>query len=189
MRSTYRRCRFLAKKKTIIFSDEAYYDLGGYVQQAKLSCLGHRKPASKNESLFGPENEQGEAVIVNDDCYRAMLNEFLFTKIEEEGIGNIWFQQDGATCHTAEATLDVLRPAFEDRIISPRADVVWPPWSCQNCRIWAQKIRTQKPVTVWSRDIIGPFFFEATLDILRPVFEDRIISPRADIVWPPRSCD
>ena len=33
-------------------------------------------------------------------------------------------------CHTAEATLDVLRPVFEDRIISHRADVVWPPRSC-----------------------------------------------------------
>ena len=44
-----------------------------------------------------------------------MLNEFLFTKIEEEDIGNIWFQQDAATCHTAEATLDVLRLVFEDR--------------------------------------------------------------------------
>ena len=30
-----------------------------------------------------------------------MLNEFLFTEIEEEDIGNIWFQQDVATCHTA----------------------------------------------------------------------------------------
>ena len=59
-----------------------------------------------------------------------MLNEFLFTKIEEEDIGNIWFQQDDATCHTAEATLDVLRPIFEDRIISRRADVVWRPRSC-----------------------------------------------------------
>ena len=29
--------------------------------------------------------------------------------------GNIWFQQDGATYHTAEATLDVLRPVSEDR--------------------------------------------------------------------------
>ena len=29
-----------------------------------------------------------------------------------------------ATCHTAEATLDVLRPVFKDRIISSRADVV-----------------------------------------------------------------
>ena len=41
----------------------------------------------------------------------------------------VWFQQDGATCHTAEAKLDVLRPVFEDRIISRRADVVWPPQS------------------------------------------------------------
>ena len=59
-----------------------------------------------------------------------MLNEFLFTKIEEKDIGNIWFQQDGATCHTTEATLDVVRPDFEDRIVSRRADVVWPLWSC-----------------------------------------------------------
>ena len=53
------------------------------------------------------------------------LNEFLLTEIEEEVIGNIWFQQDGATCHTAETTLDVLRSIFEDRIISCRADGVW----------------------------------------------------------------
>ena len=53
-----------------------------------------------------------------------MLNEFLFTKIEEEDIGNIWFQQDGATCHTAEATLHIFR------IVSRRADIVWPAQSC-----------------------------------------------------------
>ena len=29
----------------------------------------------------------------------------------------------------------------------------------------------------------------ATLDVLRPVFEDHIISRSADVVWPPRSCD
>ena len=82
-----------------------------------------------SRGIIGPfffENEQGDSVTINGDRYRAILNEFLFTKIEEEDIGNIWFQQDGATCHTAEATLDVLRPVFEDRIISPRADVVWP---------------------------------------------------------------
>ena len=28
---------------------------------------------------MGKENEQGEAVTVNSDSYRAMLNEFLFT--------------------------------------------------------------------------------------------------------------
>ena len=54
-----------------------------------------------------------------------MLNEFLITKIEEQDI-----RIEGAMCRTAEATLDVLRPVFEDRIISHRVDVVWPPWSC-----------------------------------------------------------
>ena len=55
-----------------------------------------------------------------------MFNEFLFKKIEEEDIGNIWFQQDGATCHTTEATLYVLSPVFENRIVSRRADDLTP---------------------------------------------------------------
>ena len=38
------------------------------------------------------ENKEGQAVTVNDYRYRTMLNEFLFTKTEEEDIGNIWFQ-------------------------------------------------------------------------------------------------
>ena len=54
----------------------------------------------------------------------------IWTNFEEEDIGNIWFQQDGATCHTAEATIDILRSVFEDSIISCRADVVWPNQSC-----------------------------------------------------------
>ena len=47
----------------------------------------------------------------------------------EKDIGNICFQHDGATIHTAEATLDVLRPVFKDPVISRRADVVWSPRS------------------------------------------------------------
>ena len=38
------------------------------------------------------ENEQGVAVTVNGNRYRAMLKEFLFTKIEEEDIGNRIFR-------------------------------------------------------------------------------------------------
>ena len=49
-------------------------------------------------------------------------NESLFGA--EEDIGSIWFQKDSARCHTAEATLDVLRPIFEDPIISSRANGV-----------------------------------------------------------------
>ena len=45
-------------------------------------------------------------------------------------IANIWLQQGGATCHITEAILDVLRTVFEDSIISLKADIVWPPRSC-----------------------------------------------------------
>ena len=93
----------------IIFSDEAHFDLGGYVnkQKCRIWCTENPHAYIKKSTHpkrvtvwcggIGPffiENEQGEDVTVNGDRYRAMLNEFLFTKIEEENIGNIWFQQD-----------------------------------------------------------------------------------------------
>ena len=71
-------------KKKIIFSDEARFDLGWYVN--KQNCR-----------IWGTENPHAY--------------------IEK-------------SMHTAEATLDVLRSVFEDRIISRRADVVWPPRCC-----------------------------------------------------------
>ena len=90
-----------------------------------------------------------------------MLNEFLFTKIEEEDIGNIWFQQDGTTCHTAEAILDVLRPVFEDHIISRRAEVVWPPRSCDltplGYYLWGavkDKCYGGKPETIFVKPLV-----------------------------------
>ena len=134
LRSTYRRRRFWQENDLFRWNSFWSWQV---CKQAKLSHLGHRKPpgihwnADATKRDFGPvgpfffENEQGEAVIVNGDRYRAMLNEFLFTKMEEEDIGNNWFKQDDATCHTAEATLDLLHSVFEDRIISCGSDVVW----------------------------------------------------------------
>ena len=100
----------LAKK--IIFSDEVHFDLGGYVNKKYCRICGSENPHAYIEKpthlkrvtvwcgfwsrgIIGPffsENEQEEAVTVNGDRYRAMLNEFLFTKIKEEDISNIWFQ-------------------------------------------------------------------------------------------------
>ncbi|GFV49219.1 uncharacterized protein TNCV_237531 [Trichonephila clavipes] len=42
----------------------------------------------------------------------------------------LWFQQDGATCHTARATIDLLKDTFDDRLISRFGPVNWPPRSC-----------------------------------------------------------
>ena len=73
-----------------------------------------------------------------------MLNKFLFTKIEEEDIDKIWFQQDSATCHTFEL-YSMFFALLEERIISRRADVVEPSRSWDltqlNCYLWgASKI-------------------------------------------------
>ncbi|GFV67904.1 putative transposable element [Trichonephila clavipes] len=49
---------------------------------------------------------------------------------EEVTPGELWFQQDGATCHTARATIDLLKDMFGDRLISRFGPVNWPPRSC-----------------------------------------------------------
>ncbi|GFS73321.1 hypothetical protein TNCV_4712011 [Trichonephila clavipes] len=41
----------------------------------------------------------------------------------------LWFK-DGATCHTARATIDLLKDTFGDRLISRFGPVNWPPRSC-----------------------------------------------------------
>ena len=119
-------------EKKIIFSDEVHFDLGGYVNkqycriwdtenlQAYIVKPTHPKRVTIwcgfwSTGVIGPfffDYQQWDAVTVNGDRYRAMLNEFLFRKIEEEDIGNIWFQQDSAMYHTAEIIFHVLRPVF-----------------------------------------------------------------------------
>ncbi|GFT55082.1 transposable element Tc3 transposase [Trichonephila clavipes] len=42
----------------------------------------------------------------------------------------LWFQQDGATCHTARETIDLFKDTFGDRLISRFGPVNWPPRSC-----------------------------------------------------------
>ena len=56
-----------------------------------------------------------------------MLKEFLLPKLRE--LGNqkeIWFQQDGATAHTAGHSMDILKEMFPSRLVSKRGDVEWP---------------------------------------------------------------
>ena len=83
--------------------------------------------------IIGPfffENDQEAAVTVNGKRYRAMLNEFMFPKIEEDDMDDIWFQQDVATCQKANVTIDLFCTVFENRITGRISDVNWPPQSC-----------------------------------------------------------
>ena len=45
-------------------------------------------------------------------------------------VDDIYFQQDGATCHTNGETMAPLRGKFPGRVISRNGDFNWPPRSC-----------------------------------------------------------
>jgi hypothetical protein len=57
-----------------------------------------------------------------------MINNFLEPKLRSRRINNqnVWFQQDGATAHTARTAMSVVRALFPDRLISRCGDVPWP---------------------------------------------------------------
>ncbi|GFV48914.1 uncharacterized protein TNCV_1343231 [Trichonephila clavipes] len=45
---------------------------------------------------------------VNGDRYRAMITNFFIPELINHDVQELWFQQDGATCHTARATIDFI---------------------------------------------------------------------------------
>ena len=59
-----------------------------------------------------------------------MLEDFLWLQLQDIDISQVYFQQDGATCHTATETLDLLKTKFGERVISRRGTVNWSPRSC-----------------------------------------------------------
>ncbi|GFU70268.1 hypothetical protein TNCV_904101 [Trichonephila clavipes] len=52
------------------------------------------------------KNDEGHNVTVNGDRYRAMITNFFIPELNNHDVQELWFQQDGATCHKARATID-----------------------------------------------------------------------------------
>ena len=77
------------------------------------------------------EDQNGNTVTVTSDRYVAMLNEFVFPQLQNLNIdvASVYFQQDGATAHTARDSMATLRTVFEGRLISRFGDIPWPPRS------------------------------------------------------------
>ncbi|GFW48725.1 uncharacterized protein TNCV_4243061 [Trichonephila clavipes] len=69
-------------------------------------------------------------IKVNGDRYRAMITNFFIPELNNNDVQVLWFQQDGATCHTARATIDLLKDSFGDHLTSRFGPVNWPPRSC-----------------------------------------------------------
>ncbi|GFU71330.1 transposable element Tc3 transposase [Trichonephila clavipes] len=83
--------------------------------------------------IIGPyffKNDEGHNVTVNGDQYRAMITNFFIPELNNHDVQQLWFQQDGATYHTARATIDLLKDTLVDPLISRVGPVNWPPRSC-----------------------------------------------------------
>ncbi|GFV04624.1 transposable element Tcb2 transposase [Trichonephila clavipes] len=134
--------------KRILFSDEAHFWLNGYVNKQNCRILSEANPQVYVETPLHPEkltvwsalwagvgpyffkNDEGHNVTVNGDRYRAMITNFFIPELNTHDVQELWFQLDGAICHTARATIDLLKDTFGDRLISHFGPVNWPPRSC-----------------------------------------------------------
>ncbi|GFY07850.1 hypothetical protein TNCV_4287861 [Trichonephila clavipes] len=112
--------------KRILFSDEAHFWLNGYVNKQNCRIWSEANPQVYVETLLHPEkqtvwcalwaggiigpyffkNDEGHNVTVRGDRYRAMITNFFIPELNNHDVQELWFQQDGATCHTARATID-----------------------------------------------------------------------------------
>ncbi|GFU29184.1 DUF4817 domain-containing protein [Trichonephila clavipes] len=136
--------------KRILFSDEVHFWLNGYVNKQTCRIWSEANLQVYVETPLHPEkltvcctlragviiglyffkNDEGHNVTVNGDRYIAMINNFFIPELNNHDVKELWFQQDGATCHTARATIDLLKDTFGDHLISRFGPVNWPPSSC-----------------------------------------------------------
>ncbi|GFW12703.1 uncharacterized protein TNCV_3884131 [Trichonephila clavipes] len=131
--------------KRILFSDEAHFWLNGYVTKQNCRIWSEANPQVYVETPLNPEkltgalyglvesffkSDEGHNVTVNGDRYRAMITNFFIPELNNHDVQELWFQQDGSTCHTAHATIDLLKDTFGDRLISHFGPVNWHPRSC-----------------------------------------------------------
>ena len=99
------------------------------------------------------ENAESSTEIVNRERYRHMLNTFLRpVVIHRRNRYELWFQQDVATCHTDNETVDVLQRMFGNNAISLRAALTLPPSSPnQNApdyylwKYWKERVCINRP--------------------------------------------
>ena len=138
----------LPRDELIFFRDEAHFELSGSVNKQNMRYWSNSNPeelhsrplndqrltvrcALSEEEIIGPFffEENGITATVTSQRYLAMLQNFFMPALDELGIQDAWFMQDGATPHTARISMDHLRQAFPGRLISKYGDLTWPAWS------------------------------------------------------------
>ncbi|GFV76560.1 transposable element Tc3 transposase [Trichonephila clavipes] len=94
-------------------SDEAHFLLNGYANKQNCRIWSEANPQVYVETTLHPETLT---------VWCALWKNY--------DVQELWFHQDHATCHTARATIDLLKDTFGDSLISRFGPVNWPPRSC-----------------------------------------------------------
>ncbi|GFW15823.1 DUF4817 domain-containing protein [Trichonephila clavipes] len=110
--------------KRILFSDEAHFSLNGYVNKQNCRIWSEANPQVYVEPPLHPEKLTVWCAL----WAGGTIGPYFFKN--DESHNELWFQQDGATCHTARATIDLLKDTFGDRLISRFGPVNRPRRSC-----------------------------------------------------------
>jgi transposase len=157
-------------------SDEAHFHISGYVNKQNCRYWGPENPRQLHErplhsqkvtvwcavstrGVIGPyffEDERGNATTVTSQRYVDMLNTFVAEQLQNfPDLHNPWFQQDGATAHTARASMMAVRQLFGNHVISRFGDIHWPPRSPDlsvcDFFLWGHlksKVYTTRPTTI-----------------------------------------
>ncbi|GFV15564.1 uncharacterized protein TNCV_4835901 [Trichonephila clavipes] len=106
--------------------------MDAYGDETLSSALVFERYKKFLEGRINAEDDELAGCQVNGDRYRAMITNFFIPELNNHDVQELWFQRDGATCHTARATIDLLKDTFGDRLISRFGPVNWPPRSCDS---------------------------------------------------------
>jgi hypothetical protein len=128
---------FTEVANAVVMSDEAHFHLNGSVNKQNCRFWATENPRELHQRpLYSPKvtvwcgvlkvgiigpyffEEEETAVSVTSACYVDVLNNFLCPELQ------MWFQQDGATAHTARVSMEGVRHMFPHF-----SNVSWPPRS------------------------------------------------------------
>ena len=131
----------------LLMLDEAHFHLTRFVNKQNYRYWSDANPQLLHETplhspkitvwcgvarfgIIGPyffEDPQGRTITVTSEQYLDKFNTFLVPELRMiECLQTTWFQQDGATAHTANISKNRLQQLFPGRLISPFGDIHWP---------------------------------------------------------------
>jgi hypothetical protein len=135
-------------RRFLIMSGEAIFSLSGYVNKQNCRYWVPTNPRQLHEwpihspqvvvlcaisaqGIIGPyffEGDDGVSVTVNAERYNHMLETFFLPEMRRRNcnMARVWFQQDGATAHTARLSMNTLRASFPGQLLSQFGDIQWP---------------------------------------------------------------